>query len=76
MKADRSLGGRMVCGRCGTPLQGVQRSRPAALSGRRRWPWWLLALVLSAGALAAVDPGSRQPFAPHGSSDRPLDRWQ
>jgi hypothetical protein len=72
-----------VCGNCGTPLQGVQRGGnrkrilPAfSTSGRRRWRWWLLALVVVAATLAALAPGSRQPLIPHGSGDRPLDRWQ
>jgi|LauGreDrversion4_2_1035121.scaffolds.fasta_scaffold11800_6 hypothetical protein len=83
VRADRSLAGRMVCGNCGTPLQGVQRGGnrkrilPAfSTSGRRRWRWWLLALVVVAATLAALAPGSRQPLIPHGSGDRPLDRWQ
>jgi hypothetical protein len=81
VRADRSLGGRMVCGRCGTPLQGVKRGGNAkgllpALPRRGRWRWWLLALVLIAASFAAVDSGSRQPLTPHGSGDRPNDRWQ
>ena len=79
VRADRSLAGRMVCGRCGTPLQGVARSSKQALrlaSRRGRWVWWLLGLLVVAAGLAALDPGSRQPLIPHGSSDRPLDRWQ
>jgi len=32
--------------------------------------------VVIAAALAAVDSGSRQPLIPHGSGDRPHDRWQ
>jgi hypothetical protein len=80
VRSDRSLAGRMVCGRCGTPLQGVQRGSGRgllpSLPSRGRWRWWLLALVVGAAALAAVDSGSRQPLIPHGSGDRPLDRWQ
>jgi hypothetical protein len=80
VRSDRSLAGRMVCGRCGTPLQGVQRGSGRGLlpsmPSRGRWRWWLLALVVGAAALAAVDSGSRQPLTPHGSGDRPLDRWQ
>ena len=63
VKADRSLGGRMVCGRCGEPLGAkvipLRRSRR-----RQRWSpsgqgpgiWWLtlLALVGLSGALAAL----------------------
>lgn len=81
VRADRSLGGRMVCGRCGTPLQGVKRGGAGkgvlpSLPSRGRWRWWLLGLVVIAAALAAVDSGSRQPLVPHGSGDRPNDRWQ
>jgi hypothetical protein len=80
VRADRSLAGRMVCGRCGTPLQGVNRSGGGSLPRFRRggrWRWWLLVLVLAAAGLAALEPGSRplwpQPDAPR---DRPHDRWQ
>ena len=80
VRSDRSLAGRMVCGRCGTPLQGVQRGGGRrilpVLPSRGRWRWWVLALVIGAAAVAAIDPGSRQPLIPHGSSDRPLERWQ
>jgi len=78
VRADRSLHGRMVCGRCGTPLQGVQRGGKGfiqALPHRGRWRLGLLALVAAAAALAAVDSGSRQPLSPRGFSDRPLERW-
>ncbi|MEY2644657.1 MAG: hypothetical protein RLZZ611_1306 [Cyanobacteriota bacterium] len=83
IRADRSLAGRMVCGRCGTPLQGVGRGgggggvRPRRRRSGPAWRWWLLVLVLAAAALAAIEPGSRsfwpQPDAPR---DRPHDRWQ
>ena len=79
VRADRSLGGRMVCGRCGTPLQGVKRGGKPLFpirAGLQSWRLWLFALVVAAAALAALEPGSRQPFRPHGSGDRPLDRWQ
>jgi hypothetical protein len=79
VRADRSLAGRMVCGRCGTPLQGGKRGGRGLLpikAGRFSWRWWLLGLVLVAAALAAVDPGLRQPLSPHGFSDRANDRWQ
>jgi len=81
VRADRSLAGRMVCGRCGVPLQGVKRrGRGArfqrAVPGRGRWSWWILALVVAAATLAAFDSGSRQPLIPHGSGDRLNDRWQ
>jgi hypothetical protein len=79
VRSDRSLAGRMVCGRCGTPLQGGKRGRQGLLPiwpGRFSSCWWLLGLVLVAAALAAVDPGSHQPFRPHGFSDRANERWQ
>ena len=76
VKADRSLAGRMVCGRCGTPLQGVQRQgvrsgprRPALFSvrggwGARRgsWRWWLLGLLAAGAALAAIAPDGPSPL--------------
>ena len=65
VKSDRSLGGRMVCGRCGTPLDGVaQRGRGPMprLSGMSRQPWrlGLIALVVLAALFAAWNP--RQPM--------------
>ncbi|MEY4298128.1 MAG: hypothetical protein RLZZ423_1307 [Cyanobacteriota bacterium] len=89
VRADRSLAGRMVCGRCGTPLQGVPRqggrSRPRRpplfrISGgpRHSWRWWLLGLLAAGAALAAIapeGPRSRQrvPFLPD-PADAPADR--
>jgi hypothetical protein len=69
----------MACLRCDTPLQGWERGGQGLLPirpGSFSWRWWLLCLVLAAAALAAVAPGSRQPFSPHGFSDRANDRWQ
>ncbi|MCP9815629.1 hypothetical protein KBY76_02980 [Synechococcus sp. GreenBA-s] len=80
VKADRSLGGRMVCGRCGLPLgkrppggsgsRGGRRSlslpRLGAWRPRRPLGWLLLLLGLGA-ALAALEPGDqRRPPAPAG----------
>ena len=76
VKADRSLAGRMVCGRCGTPLQGVQRQggrsasrRPALFrprvswaAGRGSWRWWLLGLLAAGAALAAIAPDGQSPL--------------
>lgn len=78
VRADRSLGGRMVCGRCGTPLQGIKGSGRAFGPAARRasWRWWLVGLLIAAASLAALDSGSRQPQIPNGSSDRLNDRWQ
>ncbi|QEY31028.1 hypothetical protein EVJ50_00910 [Synechococcus sp. RSCCF101] len=76
VKRDRSLGGRMVCGRCGHPLSGgrrrqraaargnpLQNWRPAALMGR---PWALMALILLlAGAgLALMQESPSRRFQP------------
>ena len=74
VKADRSLAGRLVCGRCGRPLQGVAAAGRRA-STPRRWfrfgrlspalRWLLLLLALSAGLawLAEAPPRPRQPAA-------------
>lgn len=74
VRADRSLAGRMVCGRCGTPLQGVQRRLPK--QGRGSWRWWLLGLVGAAALLAALTPESRVPQPADAPPDRPQHRWQ
>ncbi len=78
VRADRGLAGRMVCGRCGTPLQGAKRGRGLLpiKAGRDPWRWWILGVLMAAATLAAVDSGFRQPLTPHGSSDRAFDRWQ
>ncbi len=51
VKADRSLAGRMVCGRCGRPLgRKLERSAgPGAWQSRRGGQtsrWWALLLLL------------------------------
>ncbi|MCP9790973.1 TFIIB-type zinc ribbon-containing protein [Vulcanococcus limneticus Candia 3F8] len=69
VKADRSLGGRMVCGRCGLPLgtrpPGNSRlrggRRPLGLSRLGAWRpgrplGWLLVLLGFGAALAALEP--------------------
>ena len=58
IRADRSLAGRMVCGRCGTPIKSA-----GSLRTRRRSPWRLvtLAVVATAAALATLEPANRQP---------------
>ena len=87
VRADRSLAGRMVCGRCGTPLQGVQRqggrsTRPQLVRrrlpqlGRGSWRWWLLGLVGAAALLAALTPESRVPQPADSPPDRAQHRWQ
>ncbi len=73
VKADRSLGGRLVCGRCGQPLgaggQGSRRrqgSRGLGLPRLVRWrpgrllPWLVLLLGLGA-ALALLEPAAQPP---------------
>jgi hypothetical protein len=75
VKSDRSLGGRMVCGRCGQPLGGQviplrrrrgKRNGPFRMDTRRLWGLGLMALVALSGVLAALEPqGARQrPSAP------------
>lgn len=69
VKADRSLAGRLVCGRCGRPLSAG--SRGGKRSGSRRLPrlrsdrggWWLLAALLLglSAALAVLEPAEQSP---------------
>ncbi|MFM7674082.1 MAG: hypothetical protein ACKO5F_00470 [Synechococcus sp.] len=67
VRADRSLAGRMVCGRCGRPLIGTvvdlqqhRRRRRGGIWGwrpplpRLRRRWWLLIALLAVSALLAV----------------------
>lgn len=70
VRADRSLGGRMVCGRCGAPLGGKviplhrprrRGMRPATGHGPRLWWMALMALVGVSGLLAALQMGEEQP---------------
>ncbi len=77
LRADRSLGGRMVCGRCGSPLAGSaaqgRRSRfqsrgrkqpiPALSKGFPGW-WGLVALVALSAGLAWIEPPRDQPDNP------------
>lgn len=71
VKADRSLAGRLVCGRCGRPL-GVKQARRAVRPGRRPslslrvpgWGWVAALLAVSAGlASLQAPPPLPQPFA-------------
>ena len=70
VRADRSLAGRMVCGRCGEPLGIGQKRHLRAVSGMGRWRrsgrqrFWLglAALLLVSAVLAAV--AERQPARP------------
>jgi hypothetical protein len=70
VKADRSLAGRMVCGRCGRPL-----GRAVEGAGNRglRWVfptlrargWWALLLLLAVSTgLAWLAENSQQPVSP------------
>jgi hypothetical protein len=69
VRADRSLGGRMVCGRCGSPLGGStaqgRRFRPQSRGRKQPNPalsklpagWWVLIALLALGAgLAWLEP--------------------
>ncbi|MFY8149077.1 MAG: hypothetical protein ACOVNL_07650 [Prochlorococcaceae cyanobacterium] len=81
VRADRSLAGRMVCGRCGRPLTGTvvdlerhrrrrQRWRGLPTLPRLRRRWWILAALLTVSALLAVrqeaPPAAPRPPAPLG----------
>lgn len=67
VKADRSLGGRFVCGRCGRPLglkaeaQVRRRSGGAARRLPRPQLWWLVALLGLGALLASLEPARRGP---------------
>lgn len=75
VRRDRSLAGRMVCGRCGTPL-GESAARAAQRGPGQRQPrgprlpqglpfWaWLLALVGLSALLAALPTRSPLPSDP------------
>ena len=66
VKADRSLAGRLVCGRCGRPL-GVGHARRQRPLTRQRLPWWswLAALLAVSAGLASrqTPPPLPMPFA-------------
>ena len=78
VRADRSLGGRMVCGRCGSPIGG------SAAQGRRSWfqsrgrkqaipalsklaaGWWgLIALGALGAGLAWLEPNQNRQDGPN-----------
>ncbi len=70
VRSDRSLAGRMVCGRCGSPLSGTrgQGRRPRTHGRNRKQPllallyqlkpgWWAVLALLALGAgLALLEP--------------------
>lgn len=69
VKADRSLGGRMVCGRCGEPLGAkvipLRRTRrPLGWrpSGQAPGLWWMALMLLLglSGVLAAMQIAEEQ----------------
>jgi len=81
VRSDRSLAGRMVCGRCGSPLVGngaqARRSRSKRRSLKQTIPalstfspgWWGLIALLALGAgLAWLEP-------PQGRQASPLPGW-
>ncbi|MCP9928766.1 hypothetical protein [Cyanobium sp. CH-040] len=79
VKADRSLAGRLVCGRCGRPLGpgAARRSRSAGGSGRpgrgrRRVRWLWLGALLAVSALLArlAEPPAAPPRGPS-----PAPQW-
>ncbi|MBE9153436.1 MULTISPECIES: transcriptional regulator [unclassified Cyanobium] len=75
VKADRSLAGRFVCGRCGRPLglKAEKQVRRRSGGSGRRLPrprlWWLLGLLALGALLASLEPGRRspRPLPPSGS---------
>lgn len=82
VKADRSLAGRLVCGRCGKPLgpgaaRRVRSSSPGGSRSRGPWPW-LAALVAVSAALAwmAESTPQRPRRAPAPSPARMSQPWQ
>ncbi len=68
VRADRALGGRMVCGRCGQPLGiGAQgRGRRVGISRPRKPALWLGvgALVLVSALLASLAERAPSPREP------------
>ena len=84
VKADRSLAGRLVCGRCGRAL-GIRPERPSRTPGRwsigaalqatrLRWWVWLGALVAVSALLASLSPPPRHetPARPGASQGQPF----
>jgi hypothetical protein len=77
VRADRSLAGRMVCGRCGSPLSGhrsqASRSRRnGRFSSLQKGPlprlqpagWGLIALLALGAGLALLEPPPGRQGAP------------
>jgi len=73
VKADRSLAGRMVCGRCGRPLGRAAERVARSASPVRFWTggrvgrWWALALLVAVSAALAWVAEGRQPVLPPSS---------
>lgn len=88
VKADRSLAGRLVCGRCGKPLEpGATRrarsfrplgSRRSSGSGHRSpWPWLAALLAASAGLAWMAESSPPRPHrSPPLSPARMAQPWQ
>jgi len=75
VKRDRSLGGRLVCGRCGNPLVGGRRHQRAGVGPQRRrralpslqgrlWVIVVLGLIGAGALLAMVYEGPPHRFQP------------
>lgn len=73
VRADRALAGRLVCGHCGIPLNGVhhlvKRSRSLRFLSTP-FPVVALLVLALAAVLASFDSSSPSPSAPHGSTGR------
>jgi hypothetical protein len=81
VKADRSLAGRMVCGRCGRALgPAAQRSGPrrrGAVPGvARPWRWLLLLVAVSALLAWLAAPQPQRSPAPGLPQPAPTGRWR
>ncbi|MCP9887289.1 hypothetical protein KBY96_04980 [Cyanobium sp. ATX 6A2] len=86
VKADRSLAGRLVCGRCGKPLGpgAARRARASgptgfqSRSGRRSpWPWLAALLALSAGLAWLAESSPQRPRrSPAPAPARMSQPWQ
>ncbi|RPF79536.1 TFIIB-type zinc finger domain-containing protein [Synechococcus sp. CC9616] len=53
-RADRSLGGRLICQSCGTPAGSRPVRAPSVRTGRRRPKLWLTLLVITIVVLVVL----------------------